>query len=446
MESQITTFSEFATSFNVSNIKNIESTTLNGISVVKIYFQPDVDIPSALAQVTASSQTILRRMPPGTNPPLILRYNASSVPILQLSLSSDTLSESYLYDYGIYKVRQQLSVVQGTRMPLPYGGAPRVITVDLNAKDLSSYGISAADVNAALTAQNLTLPTGSARIGTKDYVVGMNSSPEVLQALNDVPLKRINDHTIFVRDVATVHDGNTPQTSVVRKDGKRSIMLSVIKNGNASTLEIADRIKSMLPQLQAAAPPGLTIDLLTDQSTFVSAAIEGVVIEAVIAGALTALMILLFLGSWRSTLIVTISIPLSVLVAMIALQALGHTINVMTLGGLALAVGILVDDATVEIENIHRNLALGKPLRHAILDGAAQIAVPAFVSTLAIAIVFISVLFLEGAAKYLFVPMGLAVGFSVMASYFLSRTIIPTLVMYLLPGEIVDRAPTATTS
>jgi multidrug efflux pump subunit AcrB len=438
MEKQLTTFSEYSISFGASNVKNIESQTLSGISVIKIYFHENVNIAAAMAEVAASSQTILRRMPPGTNPPLILRYNASSVPILQLSISSKTRSESELYDWALYRLRQQISVIQGTRLPLPYGGKPRQITVDLDPQALQANGLSPQDVNAAINAQNLTLPTGSAKIGDRDYVVSLNSSPEVAAGLNDVPVKQVNGRTIFIRDVAQVHDGFQVQTNIVRRDGARGVLATIFKNGDASTLEIAARIKELLPSLRASAPSGIDIDLLVDQSTFVAKAIDGVLIEGLIAATLTALMILLFLGSWRSTLIVAVSIPLSILTALIALKALGQTINVMTLGGLALAVGILVDDATVEIENIHRNLAMGKPLVRAILDGAQQIAVPAFVATLSIVIVFVSVVFLDGAAKYLFTPMALAVGFSVMASYLLSRTIIPTLVKHLLRAE-VDR-------
>lgn len=436
MEGQMTTFGEFAISSSVNNIKNIESQTINGIAVIKIFFQPNVNVAEATAQVTAVSQTILRRMPPGTQPPYIIRYDAASVPVIQLSLSSDTMTESELYDYGLYRIRQQLAVIQGTRMPLPYGGKPRQINVDLDPQKLLAYGISPSDVATAVTAQNLTLPTGTAKIGERDYVVSLNSSPEAIDLLNAVPLKTVGDKTIFMRDVATVHDGFAVQTNVVRKDGKRAVMLSILKTGDASTLDIANSVKDLLPTLRASAPPGLNIELMVDQSKFVSGAIEGVLTEGVIAACLTGLMILLFLGSWRSTLIVTISIPLSILVAVIAMSALGQTLNIMTLGGLALAVGILVDDATVEIENIHRNIAMGKTLQHAILDGAQQIAVPAFVATLSISIVFLSLFFLEGATRYLFMPMGMAVGFSVMASYFLSRTIIPTLVKYLLRSEV----------
>src|SRR5262245_8407224 len=436
MEKQITTYSEFATSFAVNDIKNIESQTLNGVAVVKIYFQPGVDVAAAVAQVTAVSQTILRRMPPGTQPPSVIRYSASSVPILQLALSSDTMSESELYDYGLYRIRQQLSVVQGTRLPLPYGGAPRQIMVDLDPQSLLAKGLSAQDVSAAINAQNLTLPTGSAKIGDREYTVSLNSSPEAIEALNNVPVRRVGDSTVFVRDVAHVHDGFAVQTNVVRRDGQRSVLLTILKNGDASTLDVANRVKALLPTLRASAPKGLQIELLSDQSPFVSRAVSGVVVEGAVAAALTALMILLFLGSWRSTLIVTVSIPLSILIGLLALRALGHTLNIMTLGGFALAVGILVDDATVEIENIHRNLAMGKGLRQAILDGAQQIAVPAFVATLSISIVFVSVTCLEGAARYLFAPMALAVGFSVMSSYFLSRTVVPTMVQYLLRHEV----------
>src|SRR5436309_2031247 len=436
MEKQITTFSEFSTSFAVNNIKNIESQTLNGVAVVKVYFHPGVDVAAAVAQVTAVSQTILRRMPPGTTPPSVIRYSASSVPILQLSLSSSSMSESELYDYGIYRIRQQLSVVQGTTLPLPYGGKPRQIMVDLDPQALLAYGLSAQDVNAAINVQNLTLPTGSAKIGEREYTVSLNSSPDVIAAMNDIPVRQVNGKTIFIRDVAQVLDGFAVQTNIVRLDGRRGVMLAILKNGDASTLDIANRVKAMLPTLRASAPKGLKIELLSDQSRFVSAAIDGVLVEAIIAAALTAIMILLFLGSWRSTLIVTLSIPLSILAAVIALSFLGQTLNLMTLGGLALAVGILVDDATVEIENIHRNVAMGKPLRRAILDGAQQIAAPASVATLSITIVFVSVVFLEGAPRYLFTPMALAVGFSAMASYLLSCTVISTLGRDLLPAEI----------
>jgi multidrug efflux pump subunit AcrB len=340
-------------------------------------------------------------------------------------------------------MRQQLAVVQGTTFPLPYGGSSRQVSVDLDPQKLLAYGVSAQDVNNAVNAQNLILPTGTAKIAEREYTVSLNSSPDAAEALNNVPLKRVNGKTIFIRDVATVHDGFAVQTQVVRENGRRGVMLTVLKNGNSSTLDIANQIKSMLPEIRRAMPEGMKLELLSDQSRFVSASIHGVLTEGAIAASLTGLLILLFLGSWRSTLIVTISIPLSILVAVVALAVLGQTLNIMTLGGLALAVGILVDDATVEIENIHRNLAMGKTLKRAILDGAQQIAVPAFVATTAISIVFLSVLFLEGAARYLFMGMAMAVGFSVMASYFLSRTVIPTLVMYLLKDEAVAHSPDA---
>jgi multidrug efflux pump subunit AcrB len=435
MESQMTIFSEYTISSVVSDVKNIESQTLPGVSVIKIYFHPTVKIDSAVAQVTAVSQTILRRMPPGTQPPFIIRYNASNVPILQLSLSSKNLSEAQLYDYGIYRIRQQIAVIQGTSLPLPYGGKPRQIMVDLDSEALLANGLTAQDVNLAVTAQNFTLPTGTAKIGEIDYSIALNSSPEAVQALNDVPVKVVQGKTIYLRDVAQVHDGFQVQTNVVRQEGRRSVLLTVLKSGSASTLDIAEHVKALLPSMRAAAPPGMDITLLSDQSLFVSAAIKGVLTEGLIAACLTATMILLFLGSWRSTLIVSISIPLSILVSIALLNFLGQTMNVMTLGGLALAVGILVDDATVEIENIHRNIAMGKKLRQAILDGAQQIAVPAFVSTLAICIVFLPVIFLTGPAQYLFTPLAMAVVFAMLASYLLSRTVIPTLVKFLLRAE-----------
>jgi multidrug efflux pump subunit AcrB len=435
MEQQITQFSEYSLAGNVSDIKTLQSETFDGVSVIRLYLQPGADVAAAMAQVTAVSQTILRRMPPNTIPPIILRYTASSVPILQLSFSSDTLTESEIFDHVNQRVRTMLSVVQGTRFPLPSGGKARQIAVDLDPAALRAHGISPADVSVAISAQNLTLPTGAAKIADREYRVSLNSSPEAIAALNDIPLRSSSGRPIYVRDVAFVHDGNSVQTNIARRDGKRSVVLSVMKTGTASTTEVASRVKAMMPTIRAAAPKGLDVELLSDQSTFVTRAIDGLVVEGVIAAVLTATMILLFLGSLRSTVIVAVSIPLSVIVALLCMRALGATINVMTLGGLALAVGILVDDATVEIENIHRNLAMGKPLTRAILDGAQQIAVPSFVASLCISIVFVSVVFLEGPAKYIFLPMGMAVAFSVMASYLLSRTVVPTLVKYLLKNE-----------
>jgi len=440
MASRITTFSEYTISSAVSDVRSIESQTYPGVSVIKIYFQPNVNVEAALAQVTAVSQTILRRMPPGAVPPFILQYNASSVPIIQLALGSKTLSEAQLYDYGIYRIRQQVAPIQGITLPLPYGGKPRQVMVDLDPQALLAKSISAADVNAAMNLQNLTLPSGSVKLGPREYRVALNSSPDALAELNELPVKVVNGATVYLRDVAHVRDGFAVQTNMVRQDGRRSALLTVIKKGGASTLTIVKQLKNLLPTIRAAAPPGLEVKELFDQSLFVRAAITGVLTEGAIAACLTGVMILLFLGSWRSTLVVVTSIPLSILTSLAVLSAIGQTLNVMTLGGLALAVGILVDDATVEIENIHRNLGLGKRLVQAILDGAQQIATPAFVSTLSICIVFVPVVFLTGPARYLFTPLAMAVVFAMLASYLLSRTIVPTLVRYLLPAEIQGHA------
>jgi multidrug efflux pump subunit AcrB len=446
MASRITTFSEYTISSAVSDVRSIESQTYPGVGVIKIYFQPNVNVEAALAQVTAVSQTILRRMPPGAVPPFILQYNASSVPIIQLALSSKTLSEAQLYDYGIYRIRQQIAPIQGITLPLPYGGKPRQIMVDLDPQALLAKSISAADVSNAVNLQNLTLPSGTLKLGPREYRVSLNSSPDAVAALDELPVKVVNGATVYVRDVAHVRDGFAVQTNMVRQDGRRSVLLTVIKKGGASTLTIVKQLKHLLPTIRAAAPPGLEVKELFDQSLFVRAAITGVLIEGAIAACLTGLMILLFLGSWRSTLVVITSIPLSILTSLAILSAIGQTLNVMTLGGLALAVGILVDDATVEIENIHRNLGLGKRLVQAILDGAQQIATPAFVSTLSICIVFVPVVFLTGPAKYLFTPLALAVVFAMLASYLLSRTIVPTLVRYLLAAEAHRPAPGGATT
>jgi multidrug efflux pump subunit AcrB len=440
MEQQITQFSEYSLSGNVGDIKSIESQSFDGVSVIRLTLHPNADVSAAMAQVTAVSQTILRRMPPNTVPPIIVRYSASSVPILQIAFRSDTLSESEIFDHVNQRVRTALSVVQGTRFPLPNGGRARQISVDLDLAALRASGLSPADVSLAISAQNLTLPTGSAKIDEREYRVTLNNSPEVIAALNEIPIRRADGAIFRVRDVAHVHDGFAVQTNVARLDGGRAVVLSVMKTGDASTTEVARRVKELIPVIRASAPKGMVIELLADQSTFVTRAIEGLLTEGLIAAGLTATMILVFLGSWRSTLIVAISIPLSVIAALLVMRALGQTINVMTLGGLALAVGILVDDATVEIENIHRNLAMGKPLTRAILDGAQQIAVPAFVASLSISIVFVSVVFLEGPARFLFLPMGMAVGLSVMASYLLSRTLVPTMVHYLLRAEVHGHA------
>jgi len=435
VEARITTYSEYAITSNVNNIRKVESQTLNGVGVIKIYFHPGTDIGAAMAQVTSVSQAIRQVMPPGVQPPIIVQFNASSVPILQIALSSKTMSEAEVYDYGLYILRTQLSVVQGLTMPTPSGGRERQVMVDLDPRALQAKGVDPQEVSDAINVFNLASPTGVARIASNEYPVTLNNTPISVEAFNSIPVKVVNGSTIFMRDVANVRDGANTQTTVVRKNGERGALVTLLKNGNASTLDIVGRVKEMLPMLQASAPKGLEMQLLFDQSLFVTAAVEGVVHESLIAGLLTATMILVFLGSWRSTLIIAVSIPLAILSSIFMLFALGHSLNVMTLGGLALAVGILVDDATVEIENIHRNLGLGKPLRQAILDGAMQIAGPTFVSTLTICIVFVSVVFLDGPPRYLFVPMALAVVFAMLASYLLSRTLVPVMANYLLPVE-----------
>src|SRR6266849_1163535 len=442
-ERQITVYSEFSLSANVNDLERIESQTLNGVGIIKLYFHPGAQVERGLAQATATSQAILRRMPPGVQPPTILRYAADSVPIIQMSLSSDTLSESELYTYGIFRIRQQLATINGLTLPAPFGGKVRQVMVDLDPARLQAKGLSARDVNNAINAQNLTLPSGTAKIGDTEYRVKMNNSPDVLDALNNVPIKVENGVVTYVRDVAHVHDGFEVQPSIARADGKRAVLLQILKNGHSSTLDIIKAVKAKVPEMQAAAPPGLKIDLLADQSLFVEAALDCVVHEGLIAAALTAAFILLFLGSWRSTLIVAISIPLSVLASLSLLSAMGHTLNVMTLGGLALAIGILVDEATITIENIHRHLELGSRLRDAILAGSREIAVPALVSALAISIVFVPVIFLVGPARFLFTPMALAVVFAILSSYVLSRTLVPVLVKFILRNEGHTAAPEA---
>ncbi len=437
MEKRFTTISERAMTTTVNDIEHIESQSVTGVSVIKIFFQPGVRIDAAVSQITAVNQTILRILPPGTTPPFVLQFSASNVPILQAVLTSNKLSEADLYDLGLNFVRTQLATVQGAQVPSPYGGQARQIMVDLDPAALYAKNLSPTDVVSALTAQNLILAAGDAKIGTTDYIVRTNASPQVLTQLNDIPVKQVNGATVYMRDVAQVHSGFAVQQSIVRVDGKRAALMTILKAGSASTLDIVARVRARLPAIIANLPPPQPdIKLLFDQSVFVRAALQGVVKEAVIAATLTAIMILLFLGSWRSTVIIAVSIPLSILVSIIVLQATGHTLNTMTLGGLGLAVGILVDDATVEIENIHRNLGLGKQIEPAILDGAAQIAVPAFVSTLAICIVFVPVVFLSGAARSLFTPLALAVVFAMLASYFLSRTLVPTMVKFLLAKEV----------
>src|SRR5271170_326620 len=416
----------------VNNIEHIESQSLNGIAVVKIFFHSGVDIGNAVAQVTAVSQTLLRQLPQGTTPPLVIQYNASSVPILQLALAGEGLSEQQLGDIGLNFVRTGLVSVPGAAIPYPYGGKQRQVQVDLDTTALQSKGLSPNDVVNAINLQNLILPAGTAKIGTFEYEVDMNGAPQTVPELNDLPVKTVGTTTIYIHDVANVRDGFPPQTNIVRVNGQRSALMTILKSGDASTLDIISSVKALLPTIKASLPPALVINPLSDQSVFVKASILGVVREAIIAACLTGFMILIFLGSWRSTLIVAVSIPLSILSSLLVLSALGETINIMTLGGLALAVGILVDDATVEIENINRNLEQGKAIEQAILDGAAQIAVPALVATISICIVFVPMFFLSGVARYLFVPLAEAVCFAMLASYILSRTVVPTMAKYLL--------------
>src|SRR6266568_3214153 len=430
MEGRITTGFERVLTTTVDNIEHIESTTVSGQSMVKIFLQPNARLDTANAQVTAISQTALRQLPPGVQPPLIINYSASTVPILQLALSG--LSESELNDIGLNFLRTQLVTVPGASIPFPYGGKQRQIMVDLDQGLLQSKGLAPADVVNALGQQNIVLPSGTTKIGEFEYDVAMNASPRTVAELNDLPVKVVGNSTIYLRDVAHVRDGFTPQTNVVRRDGQRGTLVTILKTGTASTLDVVAGIRALLPRVIQTLPPQLKVQPLADQSIFVRAAVSGVVREAIIAACLTATMILLFLGSWRSTLIIAVSIPLSILTSIIVLSFLGETINIMTLGGLALAVGILVDDATVEVENINRNLDMGKEIKQAILDGASQIAVPALVSTLCICIVFLPMFFLSGVARYLFVPLAEAVVFAMLASYFLSRTLVPTLAMYLL--------------
>jgi multidrug efflux pump subunit AcrB len=435
MSNRIVFQTERALTTLVDDIAHIESQSLNGVAVVKVFFQPNADITKAIAQVTAISQTQLRQLPPGTTPPLIITYSASSVPIIQLALSGQRLSEQQLFDYGVNFIRTRLITIPGCAIPYPYGGKMRQVQVDLDTNALQSKGLSPLDVVNAISAQNLILPSGTSKIGAFEYAVDMNSSPGTVGELNQLPIKTAGSTTIYIRDVAYVRDGFPPQTNIVRVNGQRATLLTILKTGQASTLDIISGIKSLLPQIAAGLPPELHIQPLADQSLFVRASIDGVLKEATIAACLTGLMILIFLGNWRSTVIIAVSIPLSILTSIIVLSALGETINIMTLGGLALAVGILVDDATVEIENINRNLAQGKEVEHAILDGAQQIAVPAFVSTLAICIVFVPMFFLTGVARYLFVPLAEAVVFAMLASYLLSRTLVPTMAKFLLRGH-----------
>ena len=432
MEQRITSNSERSVTTLVNDVEHIESQSLNGIAVVKIYFQPTANVQVALAQTTAIAQTILKSLPPGTTPPLVAIFSASTVPVIQIGLTSDSLSEQQLFDFGNNFIRTQLATVQGAALPFPYGGKQRVVSVDIDSASLQAKGLSAVDIVNAVNAQNLILPTGTVKLGSLEYLVEMNGSPLTMEGLNDLPIKTVRGATIYMKDVAHVRDGFSPQTNVVRVNGQRGVLMSTYKTGGASTLDIVDRVKQVLQNYASSLPEGLRVSTFFDQSLFVRASIQGVLREALIAACLTAMMILVFLGNWKSTLIIAVSIPLSILVSILMLSALGETINIMTLGGLALAVGILVDDATVEIENINRNLAMGKETVQAILDGAQQIAVPAFVSTLCICIVFLPMFFLSGVAKFLFVPLAEAVSFAMLASYGWSRTIVPTMAMYLL--------------
>jgi multidrug efflux pump subunit AcrB len=436
MEQRVSTYSQYSISANVNGIKNMEAQTLNGLSIQKIYFQPDVNLDLAIAQIVSATNAIRALMPPGIQPPIVVQFNASSVPVLQLSLNSDSLNEQQLYDFGIYRVRQQLAPVPGVTLPTPAGGKYRQIMVDIDPDKLLSRGLTPLDIVNAVNTQNLTLPSGTAKIGDTQYTVRTNATPASINDLNMMPVKFANGATILLKDVAQVRDGSLVQQNIVREDGHRSVLLSVIKNGNASTLAVVNGVKNALQAIRASAPAGLKVNELFDQSIFVTNSVTGVLREGAIAAGLTALMILVFLGSWRSTLVVMISIPLAILSSLVVLYFLGETLNTMTLGGLALAVGILVDDSTVTIENTHRLWTEeGMPLSEATLHGAAEIAVPTLVSTLAISCVFTSVVFLDGPAKYLFTPLGLAVVFAMLASYGLSRTLTPITIGLLLKGE-----------
>jgi len=441
MERRITNNFERGLTTIVSDIDHVESQTLTGSSVIKVYLQPGSSTDQAIAQITAFSQTAVRSMPPGTIPPLILKYSATSVPIMMLALETDSLSEQQLFDYGINFIRNEIATIPGAEIPYPYGGKQREIVVDIDPNRLHALGISPRDVNTALSNQDVVLPSGTAKLGANEYPILMSATPETVAEIGDLPIKSVGDRTMYIRDVANVRDGAIPQTNMVHVAGRRSVLMPILKNGDASTLDVVSAIRAAIPdtlsRLPKEAQGHLSVKMLFDQSVFVRASISNVLREAIIAALLTGLMILLFLGSWRSTLVVIVSIPLSILFAIIGLHALGETLNAMTLGGLALAVGVLVDDATVEIENINRNRHLD-PQHHlvrAILNGAQQVAVPAFVSTLCICIVFAPISFLTGAAKSLFVPLGLAVVFAMAMSYALSRTVVPTMVRYLLPNE-----------
>jgi multidrug efflux pump subunit AcrB len=435
MEARVTTYSEYSISSNVNNIRDMESQTLSGLSVEKIYFQPNVNVDLAIAQIVSATNSIRALMPTGIQPPVIVQYNASSVPVLQISLSSDRMNEQQLYDYGIYRLRQQLAPINGITLPTPYGGKYRQIMVDLDPDALRANGLTPNDVVNAVNAESLTLPSGDAKIGNTQFIVSVNAMARTIEALNNMPVRQIGGTTVRLSDVAHVRNGWAVQQNIVRTNGRRSVLLTIIKNGDASTLSVVNAVRAAMPELRQAAPPGMKMDLLFDQSIFVQQAIAGVLREGAIAAGLTALMILIFLGSWRSTLIVMVSIPLSILCSIAVFHALGQTINTMKLGGLALAVGILVDDSTVAIENTHRLFEQRLPFFDAVLHGSADIALPTLVSTLAISSVFVSVFFLQGPARFLFTPLGMAVAFAMLTSYVLSRTLTPIIIRYLLRGE-----------
>ncbi len=429
MEQRVATYSEYAYSSNVSDIRNMESQSLEGITVEKIFFQPNVNVDLAIAQIDSGSNAIRALMPAGIEPPIIVQYNASSVPVLQISFSSDRLNEQQLYDYALYMMRQALAPIQGITLPTPYGGKYRQIMVDIDPDALNARGITPNDIVNAVNAQSLTLPSGDAKMGDQQFIVRVNNMAPTIDTLNRLPIKQIGGTTIYLSDVAHVRDAWAVQQNIVRAEG------TIIKNGDASTLDVVNRVKAALPEIEKAAPPGMDIKLLFDQSVFVQKAIDSVLLEGAIAAGLTALMILIFLGSWRSTLVVMVSIPLSILTSIAVLTALGETINTMTLGGMALAVGILVDDSTVTIENTHRLLEERMPFDRAVLEGAAGIAVPTLISTLAICCVFVSVFFLQGPARYLFTPMAMAVVFAMLASYTISRTLTPIMIGLLIRKE-----------
>ncbi|KVC82514.1 efflux RND transporter permease subunit [Burkholderia ubonensis] len=446
MTNRITAVHERVLTTTVNNIQHVESTTLPGTAVVKVFLQPGANVQTAIAQTVSSAQAIVRQMPQGATPPLVITYSASSIPVIQLGLSSKTLSEQSLADIALNFLRPQLITIPGAQVPFPYGGRTRVVAVDIDSKALMSKGLTPADVVNAVNAQNLVLPTGTAKMGQTEYRVDTNASADTIADISHIPLQTVNGATTYLGEVAAVRDGFSPQTNVVRQNGQRGVLVSILKSGDASTLKVVSDLKALLPKVVPTLPEGLTITPLFDQSVFVDAAVQGVIHEALIAAVLTAMMILLFLGNWRSTLIIAISIPLSIFTSLIALAALGETINIMTLGGLALAVGILVDDATVTIENIERHLHLGSGLHDAILEGAGEIAVPAFVSTLCICIVFVPMFFLTGVARYLFVPLAEAVVFAMLASYVLSRTLVPTMAMLLFRPQQASTGPDRSTS